>query len=250
VPIQIPPVLRSRLEPLPFPMRFSDGRIRLTTLRLRLLKRVWALVGGMESSRARSVYRGGDVLDVGAFHGWYSVLLAPHARPGDHLVSFEPDPAALPMLRSVVGDVGRWFGDRQLAIVTEPVGDGGRVAEVWPGEGYHPRFGQVAEDGAQSVPSLTVDAYVAAHGVHPTFVKIDVEGAEFGVLTGMKDTLAHHRPVVVLEIHTEWLPEGITADDVEDLIRGAGYACSTNDDATSIRRQIWLPVGDPGRGRT
>jgi hypothetical protein len=32
-------------------------------------------------------YRGGDVIDVGAFHGWY-------ASPGDALVSIEPDAAA------------------------------------------------------------------------------------------------------------------------------------------------------------
>jgi FkbM family methyltransferase len=33
----------------------------------------------------------------------------------------------------------------------------------------------------------------------PAFVKIDVEGAEFAVLRGMADTLARHRPVLMIE---------------------------------------------------
>jgi FkbM family methyltransferase len=35
----------------------------------------------------------------------------------------------------------------------------------------------------------------------PTVVKIDTEGAEIGVLEGMRAILAEHRPVVICELH-------------------------------------------------
>jgi hypothetical protein len=106
----------------------------------------------------------------------------------------------------------------------------------------------MGEDGTETTPSRTIDAYVAARGLHPRLVKVDVEGAEPFVLTGMAETLHHHRPVVVLEVHGDWLPNGVSIDDVEATMRDAGYAGETYSDGESgIRRQIWMPIDDPDR---
>jgi FkbM family methyltransferase len=241
-PLQIPLPLRRRLEPLPFPTRFSDGTIRLTTARVALLRRVWAYIPvcAVESRHALNAYPGGDVLDVGAFHGWYSVLLAPKANPGDRLVSFEPDPHALPMLRKMLRDLGRQFPFVGLVIVTEPVGDGSAVAPHDPGAGTdHPRFSQSDEAGAR--PSLTIDDYVGEHRLRPTLIKIDTEGAELAVLRGARATLEEYRPAVMLEIHPAWQPDGIDAAEVEDLMHEVGYESTTYQDVSIARRQLWLP---------
>lgn len=37
----------------------------------------------------------------------------------------------------------------------------------------------------------------------PTVVKIDVEGAEVAALRGMTETLRTHRPVVIVEVHSD-----------------------------------------------
>ena len=244
--IQIPPTLRRRLEPLPFPVRFSDDRVRLSTVRLALLRRLWMKPGARESQQALSAYHGGDVLDIGAFHGWYSVLLAPAASAGDRFLSFEPDVAALTDLRATLDDVGKQFPRVELSVLTDAVGDGAPVAASHPGgtgEGGHPRFAS-ASDGATQ-PSLVVDDVVAAKGLRPRLVKIDVEGAEMLVLRGMRDTLLSHRPAVMLEIHPEWQPDGIDAADVEALIRDAGYQGQTLEELPMTRRQIWLPLAAP-----
>lgn len=239
---QIPPAIRRRLEPLPFPMRFSDGRIRLATVRLALLQRLWGVIpgGALESRQALDAYQGGDVLDVGAFHGWYSVLLAPRARTGDRLVSFEPDPRAVPVLEAVLRDVRRRFGSVNTPVVTQPVGDGREVAASWPaGAASHPRFSE--PDHGSSLPSLTVDAYVSDQQLQPRLVKVDVEGAELSVLRGMRRTLTEHRPVLLLEVHPDWQPTGIRADDIDAFMEQAGYQGTTFESGSISRRQIWAP---------
>jgi FkbM family methyltransferase len=240
--MEIPSRLRSRLEPLPFPVRFSDGSRHLSTARLALLHRFWRVMPGSEeeSRQALDAYPGGDLLDVGAFHGWYSVLLAPKAGAGDRFVSFEPNPEALPMLRSVLADVHRHFPAVEMTVIPEPVGDGRAVSVSWPmGAAGHPRFGEA--DAGEAGTSLTIDTFVERHGLRPGLVKIDVEGAELSVLHGMRDTLAHHRPALLLEIHPDWQPEGVDAADVEAFVRDAGYDGRTFDDTHSSRRQLWLP---------
>ena len=62
-------------------------------------------------------------------------------------------------------------------------------------------------------------------GVHPAFVKIDVEGAEEEVLLGALETLRRHRPLVAFE-HGLGSADvyGTTPDRIHDLLCGQlGY---------------------------
>jgi FkbM family methyltransferase len=52
-----------------------------------------------------------------------------------------------------------------------------------------------------AVPMVSADGYSRTHGEYPTLVKIDVEGFEVEVLTGMKEILSR-RPKLHLELHT------------------------------------------------
>lgn len=240
---QFSPDVRRLIEPLPFPMRFSDGRIRMATGRLALMRRVWAHFPSttLESSQALAAYHGGDVLDIGAFHGWYSVLLGPKAKAGDRLVSFEPDPNAIPVLDATLRDLGRHFPSVAFPVITQPVGDGHRVAESRPEGGMsHPRFAD--SDAHGSVPSLAIDEFVAAQGVRPRLIKVDVEGAELAVLHGMRQTLSEYRPTLLLEVHPLWQPHGVEAADVEAFVRDARYEGRTFDNSSSSHRQIWQPL--------
>jgi hypothetical protein len=47
----------------------------------------------------------------------------------------------------------------------------------------------------------TLDKLCAADLPAPKLVKLDVEGAEVRALTGMLQTLRHHKPAIVCEIH-------------------------------------------------
>ncbi len=224
-----------------------DGRTRRGSVRLWRLVRSWqGVLGGPEESRsAFAAYRGGDVLDVGAYEGWYSVLLAPKARPGDRFVSFEPDERIYPELLATQAALARLFPALRLWAIPEPVGDGTPMELQWPEEDVegHPRFAGGADGDPGGAPSsLTVDRFVTETGMRPAYVKVDVEGAEWYVLLGMQETLASHRPVVMLELHPGYLPEGVVPADVEALIRRHGYDVAVAQQGDVSVRQIWTPA--------
>jgi FkbM family methyltransferase len=192
-----------------------------------------------ESEQAYETYAGGDVLDVGAFHGWYSALLAPKAGGPARFVSCEPDARAAELLRENLAVVSRLFPEAEISLVTEPVGDGRPVSATWPsGEAGHPSFTVV--EGATD-DGVTIDALVRRKRLQPRFVKIDVEGAEWFALNGMGETLEVHRPTVMLEVHPNWQPEGVTPDRVEAILSDAGYSMRLLDEDEVAQRQLWQP---------
>lgn len=224
--------------PLLFP--FPDGRWRLGTVRLYSLTRLWRadiLELREESDAVLREYKGGDLVDVGAFHGWYSVLLAGNVSSPTRFLSIEPDERAHGALRANLRTIGRRFPCVTTILVAEGVGDGHALEPVWPmGPDGHPSFTVREEsDGG----GLTVDALVQEHGLAPGLVKVDVEGAEWFVLRGMADTLVRHRPVVSLELHLDWQPPGITTEQVEELLAAAGYEKRVITTHPILERQLW-----------
>jgi FkbM family methyltransferase len=234
------PALAALLDGLPMRVGLLDGRTRALPFRLWRLARLWGSLPELraESEEAFAAYRGGDVIDVGAYEGWYSVLLAPKAGSGDTLLSIEPDPAAFPELQATLAAAARAFPGPTFHPLHVPAGNGQPVVVTHP-PGGHPRFAE-APDGT-GTPTTTVDQLVGTFGLAPAFVKIDVEGAERFVLEGMQQTLATHRPVVLLELHQHWQPPGSSAADVEELLRRNRYGSRVLEQTDVNIRQLWTP---------
>jgi len=74
------------------------------------------------------------------------------------------------------------------------------------------------------VNNIIIDNYVKEKQIKPTFIKIDVEGAEFEVLKGAKQTLKKFKPVLVIEIHEFILPSfGTSTQEIIDYLTELGY---------------------------
>ena len=69
----------------------------------------------------------------------------------------------------------------------------------------------------REVEAVSLDGYCAANGLAPSFVKVDVEGAELAVLRGGHRVLAGvaNRPELFVEMHPAlWPGLGVSAGDI------------------------------------
>lgn len=170
------------------------------------------------------------VFDVGANVGASALgVLAHHA--GVRVVSFEPSPTVLPYLTRT--HAANRFRDRWEVVpraVAEHAGGeavftvhAGGGADVY--EGFRDTGRGSATVRQVKVPITSIDAEWEARGWPPVSVlKMDVEGAELGVLAGARGCLAGCRPAVV----TEWCPKNFAAygcrpEDLFRLADAAGY---------------------------
>lgn len=93
--------------------------------------------------------------------------------------------------------------------------------------------------------TLAIDDYASSHEP-PTLVKIDVEGAEYEILQGMKKTLQKHEPLLYIEVHPQFLPKfGHNDNDLIDTLLDSNYKLDMLDHRST--QQNWKPVSDSDR---
>ena len=163
--------------------------------------------------------RAGDVFyDLGANIGFYATIAARIVGPLGHVYAFEPHPesAAAVERNAQLNDL------RNVTPVAAAVSDrDGRLTLSLSESSATHRLGG---DAGVEVDVVALDSWVARTGSRaPTFVMIDVEGAELDVLRGMRDLLERARPVVCCEVH--WLGREFP-DYVERELAPLGYTLS------------------------
>ena len=74
----------------------------------------------------------------------------------------------------------------------------------------------------------------------PNIVKIDVEGFEYNVMRGMKDSLASPEcKLVCCEVHTQMLPDGASVEKIIDLLKSFGFNSINNYDRETAEFHIF-----------
>lgn len=159
------------------------------------------------------------VWDVGANIGVYSLFAA---RAGARVHAFEPDPAFLERLRRNVYLNGQ---QEPIQVHETALNDSaGEVTLYTDGvAGNSPALSADA-DGARDEVTVTQQRGDTLDLPAPDLVKIDVEGAEAGVLRGMTDVLDRIGTVLV-EVHPTMLPRfGDTPADVRDVLESRDFS--------------------------
>jgi FkbM family methyltransferase len=154
------------------------------------------------------------------------MMMARWCGPQGHIHAFEPSPTPKQLLikhlrlngladrvtvcPSAVSDV-------EGAITFHAVGISGKSALSAA------NLDQTAE--RFEVPVTTIDAYCRSHNIRPSLIKIDVEGFEFNVLNGARDTLKQFRPSVLIELHPMFWPSlGIDPHWAASQLKDLNYA--------------------------
>lgn len=169
----------------------------------------------------RNVKPGMIVADLGANHGYYSILMADLVGEHGHVHAFEPNPRMAELLRDNVAVNGFWHVVRvhedavgaeaaTAARLAVPVKDPKNAHLLPPGEG-----GDEEPDPArQLVHRVSVVTLDEAIEGPVDMVKIDIEGAEGDAWRGMQRLIARSPDIGIL---MEFNPA--RCDDPEGLLQ-------------------------------
>ena len=183
---------------------FATASIRL---RLRALKARFRDQKA-EFEVIRQHLRPGDIAcDIGANKGGFTYWLSRWCR-GGRVIAFEPQPE----LARALADVCQ-LGLSNVNVIAKGVYSHSGNRDLFVPEGHQPgaSFTQMAKEVESftilNVPVATLDEYFDASD-RITLLKIDVEGAEFGVLMGAERILRQHAPLPVFECENRHLAPG------------------------------------------
>ena len=186
------------------------------------------------------VRTGDTVLDIGANTGQFTIPLARLVGPEGVVHSFEPIAAAHKELLNSVENAGLSGSVRCLQLA---LGESTRMVEFTipkdrPTEATAAPHSQGSWSDFRSRPEayetqacsvIELDDYVRDNGIgEVSFVKCDVEGAEFLVMQGAKSLLERPQPpVLMMEIYEGWTKSfGYEPRDlIEFLEKTGGYEC-------------------------
>lgn len=161
--------------------------------------------------------------DVGANVGTYSCFAA--SKLGSkQTIAFEPEPRNASRLQENLQLNGLEGEIREVALSdsngTVKFALGGEET----GEGEH---AIATHDDMKTIEVETArgDSIIQEHELPaPTVIKIDVEGAEFSVLRGLRDTLIDTCRLVYVEVHPEKIGAfGGSVSEVHGLLEDAGF---------------------------
>ena len=155
----------------------------------------------------RNVRPGPVALDLGANHGYYTLLMADLVGPGGKVYAFEPNPRLAELLDMNIALNGFWRVAEARAEAVGERADGGGGAHLMvpvrdpknahlmpPGQGVPPDL-DPARFAVHEVPVTALDEAVPGRA---DFLKVDVEGAEEAVWRGMQRLIARSPGIGIL----------------------------------------------------
>lgn len=166
------------------------------------------------------------VVDVGANVGYFSLLAASIVGDEGRVVCIEPSHRNLIRLCENL-----WMNRcRNVFVLSLAAGVGNGCAAV-----AFPTYNNAGAASLRKVNSVqeqktfvvALDDVFEAHSIVPDFIKLDVEGFELQVLTGLERTLQKFSPVLVCELTDSFLRDlGQSAAELLIYMERLGYECA------------------------
>jgi len=194
----------------------------------------------------------GHFIDVGGNVGYYSLSVAARSSFKGKVLAFEPLPKLWGLFdRSIrENDFGGRVSVRQLALANAPGKMQLSNAEESINAGATRLIAKAIGDTAERVTEVeTLDRVV--EGMRPDALKVDIEGAEGLFLKGAVQTLAKHKPTLLMEINRDMLAvlSRTTPGSIHQQLSDLGYgvwsssANSLKHSATAAELDADFPPG-------
>lgn len=143
----------------------------------------------------RDHVRPGDItFDVGCNAGAFAMQMSRQVGPRGLVCAFEASPRIVGRTQHNLVEAACHNVTLYHRAVWHRTGD---FVQIEEGSHLNDRVAEGA--GGKGVPTLALDDFIAATGLSPSFVKMDIEGAEFDALRGCPKLLAEGRPILALE---------------------------------------------------
>ncbi|MFA6963998.1 FkbM family methyltransferase [Bosea sp. (in: a-proteobacteria)] len=165
----------------------------------------------------RDYCKPGDIaFDVGANAGALSAIMSRHVGPRGIVCAFEASPRIIDkthynLVQAGCSNVSLYY--RAVYHTSH------EIVTLYPGDHLNDSiYNDLGAEGGASyrVETLALDDFVAATGLMPRIIKMDIEGAELDALKGATRILADGKPILILEQS----PGDMTC---HELLTGAGY---------------------------
>ena len=160
----------------------------------------------------------GDIIDFGGYNGFYG-LLAAKICPNSKVYIFEPDSVNYTHIKKniLINNL------HNVVVIKAIVTD--KIRSIFFAQQQGRETGRISEDSDFKIDSLTLDDWLEKGKIKPVLIKMDIEGAEYLALSGMKNYLKNAPKVnIILELHREVIKKfGNTKEDVLKLLDELGF---------------------------
>ena len=180
----------------------------------------------------KELMEGNVFCDVGAHFGYFTLLAADIVRDQGKVISFEASRATFDVLKEntslakniVIENIAAADDNREFVFHEYPVLKSEYNSLVKPSEN------ELRKNSPKKIKitGQKLDDYFTKKNIYPKIIKIDVEGAELQVLSGMADFLKNNAPVVVMEYLMEGNQNTIHEKAIE-FMKKRGYKVYTID---------------------
>ena len=155
------------------------------------------------------------LFDIGAYHGMFSLVFTSLNNDGISF-AFEPFKMQLEVISRIKND--------RIFCYDYALSDRNETVPMFDYDGHLEFKKRVDIQSEYTCETITGDYFYShyPHQLKPDILKIDVEGAEFLVLRGMKKVIEQNFPLIFLEIHPYFLKSD-WKDELQDLIDRYNY---------------------------
>lgn len=144
-------------------------------------------------------------LDIGAHYGYFSLLASTIVGEGGQVISYEAAPKTYQVLNQNASKV------RNIAVHNNAVSDTEGTLSFYEFPNLYSEYNTLdvsqfeneewykkAQPQEVKIKSIIMDDFLTGN-IKPQLIKIDVEGAEYKVISGMRNHLRNDSPIIIME---------------------------------------------------